>query len=164
MLTILFAVSLPVPPCQTFFKQFAPDLAGSKPNVIGPNEESNPGVEASLGAYVVKLIVHASVPLSAPHPLRRRCVAPPLLKCPMYRRCVAPPLLKCLMNLISVWSGACGFADIQYIMAIGAGATTTFWSTAGSAPDNPENEPFLTWLEAMKATKDDQLPHVYVYC
>jgi hypothetical protein len=61
--------------------------------------------------------------------------------------------------------------DIEYIMAIGQGVASQFWSTNGSQPHNPEvpragrasfapprpnrvrggsgvqNEPFLVWLE-----------------
>jgi tripeptidyl-peptidase-1 len=36
--------------------------------------------------------------------------------------------------------------DIQYVMAMGHGINTTFWSTAGRQPNNTENEPFLVWL------------------
>jgi tripeptidyl-peptidase-1 len=39
--------------------------------------------------------------------------------------------------------------DIQYVMAMGAGINTTFWSTAGQQPHNPENEPFLVFLYAV---------------
>jgi tripeptidyl-peptidase-1 len=39
--------------------------------------------------------------------------------------------------------------DIQYVMAMGAGVNTTFWSTAGRQPHNPENEPFLVFLYAV---------------
>jgi tripeptidyl-peptidase-1 len=33
--------------------------------------------------------------------------------------------------------------DIEYISAMGGGVNTQFWTFAGNAPDNPENEPFL---------------------
>jgi tripeptidyl-peptidase-1 len=36
--------------------------------------------------------------------------------------------------------------DIQYVMAVGTGVNSTFWSTAGRQPNNTENEPFLVWL------------------
>jgi len=37
-------------------------------------------------------------------------------------------------------------------MSIGAGVPTTFWSTAGRQPKNPENEPFLVFLYAVGNT------------
>jgi len=62
-------------------------LNGSTPNLVGPNEPENPGIEAEL--------------------------------------------------------------DIQFIMGVGIGINTTFWSTAGQQPNNTENEPFLVWLYAV---------------
>jgi tripeptidyl-peptidase-1 len=37
--------------------------------------------------------------------------------------------------------------DIEYIMGLGEDVPTQFWSTAGQQPHNPENEPFLIWLQ-----------------
>eukprot|EP01084_Bolivina_argentea_P045263 83327_1 len=36
--------------------------------------------------------------------------------------------------------------DVQYLTALGEGISTQIWYTPGRAPDNIENEPFLTWL------------------
>jgi tripeptidyl-peptidase-1 len=70
-----------------FETEYAPYISGQTPNVYGPNDQSKPGIEASL--------------------------------------------------------------DIQYVMAMGAGVNTTFWSTGGRQPHNPENEPFLVFLYAV---------------
>lgn len=48
--------------------------------------------------------------------------------------------------------------DIEYIMAMGGGVPTIFWSTAGQQPHNPQNEPFLVWLQAMASTPDAKQP------
>jgi hypothetical protein len=39
-------------------------------------------------------------------------------------------------------------ADVDYISTVGANVTTEFWSFAGRAPDNKENEPFLAFMQA----------------
>jgi len=49
--------------------------------------------------------------------------------------------------------------DIQYVMAMGANVNTTFWSTAGRSPNNPENEPFLAFLYAVG--NDSKPPQVF---
>ena len=78
---------------QTFFKQFDPASSGRHANIVGPNDPSSPGIEASL--------------------------------------------------------------DIQYSMALGHGiGTNTFWYTAGRAPNNTENEPFLKFLDDLASTKE----------
>jgi tripeptidyl-peptidase-1 len=80
----------------TFFQKYASDAKITKPTVHGPNEGSNPGIEAEL--------------------------------------------------------------DIQYVMGVGRDIPTQFWSTAGQQPHNPQNEPFLVWLEAIAALSDADLP------
>jgi tripeptidyl-peptidase I len=75
---------------KTFNSQFAKNNDGMVPNIVGPNQQSNPGVEASL--------------------------------------------------------------DIQYVTGVGQKINTTFWSTPGQQPGNPQNEPFLTWLFAIGNT------------
>jgi tripeptidyl-peptidase-1 len=50
--------------------------------------------------------------------------------------------------------------DVQYIMAIGLGVKTELFYTAGRAPDNAENEPFLEWLFNMNAKSDEEIPYV----
>lgn len=42
--------------------------------------------------------------------------------------------------------------DVQYVMALGGNVETEFWSFAGRAPDNPENEPFLKFLTTLANT------------
>lgn len=79
----------------TFFKSLYPEASGrSVSTVIGPNNVSDPGIEAQL--------------------------------------------------------------DIQYLMSIGGGVPTTFWSTAGQVG---ENEPFLKWLMDLSSTK--QVPSLF---
>eukprot|EP00954_Amorphochlora_amoebiformis_P004968 390685-Amorphochlora_amoeboformis.AAC.2 len=50
--------------------------------------------------------------------------------------------------------------DIQYITAMGGGIDTEFWSFAGRAPDNPQNEPFLKWMYTVANTTDEDIPKV----
>lgn len=80
----------------SFFQQEYPAAEGQKPTVNGPNQPSNPGMEATL--------------------------------------------------------------DIQYIMSMGAKVPTIFWSTAGQQPHNPQNEPFLVWLQNIAKTADADQP------
>lgn len=51
--------------------------------------------------------------------------------------------------------------DIEFIATLGAGVETEFWSFAGRAPDNPENEPFLAWLYVVGNTSDADVPKVF---
>jgi len=51
--------------------------------------------------------------------------------------------------------------DIEYITALGGNVPTQFWSFAGRAPDNPENEPFLDFLYLVANTSDDNVPYVF---
>lgn len=44
--------------------------------------------------------------------------------------------------------------DVEYMTPLGAGVPTEFWSFAGRAPDNAENEPFLDWLYYLGNTTD----------
>ena len=67
----------------------------------------------------------------------------------------------------SVGTGGTGRAgveaslDIEFITAMGAGVTSEFWSYKGSAPDNPENEPFLAWMTQVGNTTDAAVPKVF---
>ncbi len=85
---------------QQFASKFNSDspFDTSSVQVVGPNDASNPGVEASL--------------------------------------------------------------DIQYITAIGNNISTIFYSTDGQQPGNPENEPFLKWLQVIASTPDSDIPLV----
>jgi len=47
--------------------------------------------------------------------------------------------------------------DIQYVMAMAGGVNSTFWSTAGRQPKNPQNEPFLVFLYAVGNTTNPPL-------
>jgi tripeptidyl-peptidase-1 len=51
--------------------------------------------------------------------------------------------------------------DVDYISTVGGNVTTEFWSFAGSAPDNPQNEPFLKWIQLVGSTSDEDVPHVF---
>lgn len=80
---------------QAFFAALYPIAKGRTPTLLGPNDPTNPGLEASL--------------------------------------------------------------DIQYIMAIGGNILTDFWSTAGTQPGNPENEPFVAWLANISSQADSRI-------
>lgn len=51
--------------------------------------------------------------------------------------------------------------DIQYLTAMGQGAPSTFWYVAGRQPNTtqPDNEPYLVWLQALAST--DNPPNVF---
>ena len=51
--------------------------------------------------------------------------------------------------------------DVDYISSVGGNVTTEFWSFDGTAPDNPQNEPFLKWIQLVSNTSDDDVPHVF---
>lgn len=48
--------------------------------------------------------------------------------------------------------------DVQYIMSVGGGVTTTFWYTDGTRPY--DNEPFLEWMLNVSSLSSAQLPNV----
>lgn len=47
--------------------------------------------------------------------------------------------------------------DVQYVMSMGGNVETEFWSFAGRAPDNPQNEPFLKFMTTLANTSDAPL-------
>eukprot|EP00466_Bigelowiella_natans_P005114 jgi/Bigna1/132046/aug1.16_g6754 len=51
--------------------------------------------------------------------------------------------------------------DIEFLSTIGNGIATEFWSFPGRAPDNPENEPFLSWMYQVANTSDADVPKVF---
>lgn len=51
--------------------------------------------------------------------------------------------------------------DIEYISTMGGGVPAEFWTFDGSAPDNKENEPFLTWILLVGNTSDGNVPKVF---
>ncbi len=82
-----------------FLKRFSPNAKVTTPKVVGPDNQQQPGIEASL--------------------------------------------------------------DIEYIMGVGVDIPTVFWSTNGQQPHNPENEPFLVWLQAMASESDESVPKTF---
>ena len=44
---------------------------------------------------------------------------------------------------------------------MGAGVATEFWSFAGRAPGNKENEPFLDFMLTVGNTSDAEVPKVF---
>lgn len=50
--------------------------------------------------------------------------------------------------------------DTQYIMAMGGGIETEFWTFTGRAPNEPENEPFLKFMSTLSNTSDADVPLV----
>jgi len=51
--------------------------------------------------------------------------------------------------------------DIEFISTMGAGVEAEFWSFAGHAPDNSQNEPFLDWMYLIGNTTDEAVPKVF---
>ena len=51
--------------------------------------------------------------------------------------------------------------DVDYISSVGGNVTTEFWSFDGHAPSNPQNEPFLKWIQLVSSTPDADVPHVF---
>jgi tripeptidyl-peptidase-1 len=51
--------------------------------------------------------------------------------------------------------------DIEFITGMGAGVASEFWTFAGSAPGNPENEPFLDWIVAVGNASDAAVPRIF---
>jgi len=72
---------------QDFYKQYDTTSSGRTPTIVGPNDQTNPGDEASL--------------------------------------------------------------DIQYVSAMAHGSAFSFIYTAGRAPKNPDNEPFLVFVQSL---------------
>jgi tripeptidyl-peptidase-1 len=51
--------------------------------------------------------------------------------------------------------------DIEYLTSMGRGAPSEFWSFPGTAPHDPENEPFLDFILAVANTSDATVPRVF---
>jgi len=51
--------------------------------------------------------------------------------------------------------------DIEYINALGSGIESEFWGFSGNSPDNPQNEPFLKWLQMVSNTSDEEVPLIF---
>jgi tripeptidyl-peptidase-1 len=51
--------------------------------------------------------------------------------------------------------------DIEYISTMGGGVEAEFWSFHGSAPDNPQNEPFLDFMYLVSNTTDAEVPKIF---
>jgi len=51
--------------------------------------------------------------------------------------------------------------DIEYITGVGGNIETEFWGFSGKSPDNPENEPFMTWLAKASSTADADIPKLF---
>jgi hypothetical protein len=98
---------------QSFFQQFDPQSVGRVPEVVGPNTDSNPGIEVRRSRYCTHRTARPWRPPLHAHASR--------LRCPTRQHVRAQAML-----------------DIEYIMAIGQGVASQFWSTNGSQPHNPE--------------------------
>lgn len=57
-------------------------------------------------------------------------------------------------------AGTESMLDTEYITAMGAHIPTEFWGFKGRAPGEPENEPFLKWLQLVSNTSDAIVPKV----
>jgi subtilase family serine protease len=51
--------------------------------------------------------------------------------------------------------------DVQWISVSGPLVNTQHWSTAGTQPGNPENEPFVAWLTNVASTPDSAVPSLF---
>jgi tripeptidyl-peptidase-1 len=51
--------------------------------------------------------------------------------------------------------------DIEYLTSLGNGAPSEFWGFAGTAPHDPENEPFLDFILKVASTSDADVPKVF---
>lgn len=58
-------------------------------------------------------------------------------------------------------SGTESMLDAEYMTALGASIPSEFWGFSGRAPDSPQNEPFLKWLETVSNTTDEEVPLVF---
>jgi len=51
--------------------------------------------------------------------------------------------------------------DIETITGIAGNVESEFWGFSGISPDNPENEPFLKWLQQLSSTSDADVPKIF---
>lgn len=51
--------------------------------------------------------------------------------------------------------------DIETITGIAGNIESEFWGFAGNSPDNPQNEPFLKWLQQLSSTSDADVPKIF---
>jgi tripeptidyl-peptidase-1 len=58
-------------------------------------------------------------------------------------------------------AGVESMLDIEYMPAMGALNPTEFWGFSGASPQDAADEPFLTWLETMDTTADEDIPLVF---
>jgi tripeptidyl-peptidase-1 len=58
-------------------------------------------------------------------------------------------------------AGTEAMLDAEYITSLGGNIPSEFWGFSGRAPDNPQNEPFLKWLQAVSNSTDEEVPLVF---
>jgi tripeptidyl-peptidase I len=111
----------------TFFSKFYTPAVGRDLNIVGPNNASFPGIEASLDVeYIMSIGGNGEA---------------------------------CVHRLWHVMhERASCFSWVTAHVYVAFSVNSTYWYTAGTRPD--ENEPFLTWLLAIEALSDAQLPKV----
>mmetsp|Transcript_76382 Transcript_76382/g.159052 ORF Transcript_76382/g.159052 Transcript_76382/m.159052 type:complete len:572 (-) Transcript_76382:361-2076(-) len=51
--------------------------------------------------------------------------------------------------------------DIETITGVAGNVESEFWGFSGRSHDNPENEPFMKWLEQLSNTSDAEVPKVF---
>lgn len=51
--------------------------------------------------------------------------------------------------------------DIETVTGVAGNVEAEFWGFSGRAPQSPENEPFMKWLEQLSNTADDVVPKVF---
>lgn len=51
--------------------------------------------------------------------------------------------------------------DIETITGVAGNVSSEFWGFAGRSSDNPNNEPFLKWLQQVGSTSDAEVPKIF---
>jgi len=57
--------------------------------------------------------------------------------------------------------GTEGMLDIETITGVAGNVDSEYWGFAGKSPDNPQNEPFMKWLEQVSSTSDADVPKIF---
>jgi tripeptidyl-peptidase-1 len=58
-------------------------------------------------------------------------------------------------------SGVESMLDIEVITSVSGNVESEFWGFSGVSEDNPENEPFMKWLELVGNTSDAEVPLIF---
>jgi len=58
-------------------------------------------------------------------------------------------------------AGTESMLDIETITGVAGNVASEFWGFSGRSPDNPQNEPFMKWLEKLSSTGDADVPKIF---